>query len=55
MDILNGKKTYLGIIIALIPTLIDIVQSGLTAGDSYIVIVGLIIAAVGRAVTKANA
>jgi len=48
MKFLSGYKTYIGIISALLPTLYGIYEAGVASGQSLIVTVGLIIAAIGR-------
>jgi len=62
-NILKGKKTYIGIIIALIPTLAKLfgydlsVEGAQELGveiDALVTYIGLIIATYGRVVTKAK-
>lgn len=48
MNFLSGYKTYLGLLVALVPTVIDIVQTGISTGQSKFVIAGTVIAAIGR-------
>jgi hypothetical protein len=54
MEVLNGWKTYIGIFLAIAPELFNLITTGLASGQTWIVMLGGVIAILGRYFTKAN-